>query len=77
MLRVPGQSYEAGAFDGYVSGVAHSELQNTWCPTHPFTQTQVSAVVSKYLRDRPDAGGYPPGMIVRTALGASFPCSRK
>src|SRR5438128_543378 len=38
-------SYEAGQFDGFVSGVALAELQRSWCPKAPYSEEQLSAII--------------------------------
>jgi hypothetical protein len=76
-LTRPDRAYEAGAFEGFVLGVALVELQKTWCPHERFTLKQVSAVTSKFLRSSPEQWGVEPKVLVRMALSEAFPCPVK
>jgi hypothetical protein len=72
-----GDGLDTGWFDGYVMGVSQATLQKAWCPIRPFSGNQVSAVVSKFIRDHPEMWGERPFDLVQLALGQAFPCPKK
>jgi hypothetical protein len=63
-------------FDGFVWGVAFSYLQKGWCPRQPFNGWQLSAVVSKYVRENPRDWGKQPATLVLKAPSEAFPCKQ-
>lgn len=77
VLREPSRSYEAGAFDGFVSGIAFAEFRKTWCPKLAFTERQLSAVTSRFVRIHPELWSLDPPALVRLSLSDAFPCGAK
>lgn len=75
-LRDPGQSYEAGYFDGMVVAVGYAYLQRGWCPAAPFNVNQISAVTAKYIRANPERWGERSTTIVLEALAKFAPCKK-
>ncbi|MEO8190383.1 MAG: Rap1a/Tai family immunity protein [Acidobacteriota bacterium] len=66
----------AGLFMGYVSAVADT-LREKVCKPAEVSAGQAASVVSKYLKDHPEALHYAANEIVDVALKEAFPCSEK
>lgn len=71
-LTAPSQSYEAGAFEGFVSGVAFAEFRTTWCPKLQFSERQLAVVTSKFVREHSEQWDLEPVALVRLALSGAF-----
>ena len=69
-------TWETGWYDGFVMGIASPSLQKVWCPTRPFTGLQLSAVVSKYVKEHPEQWSENPQVLVSRALQQAFPCKK-
>jgi len=63
----------AGLYSGYVAGV-HDTIEKSLCPSGRLTIGQVSSVVKKYLKDRPEEWSLPAPLLVTPALRGAFPC---
>ena len=59
-----------------IRGIASPSLQKVWCPTRPFTGLQLSAVVSKYVKEHPEQWSENPQVLVSRALQQAFPCKK-
>jgi hypothetical protein len=71
-----GTGWDVGWVDGFVMGVGLSFIQAAWCPRQPISNQQLSAIVSKYMRENPAEWGEQPKTLVLRALSQAFPCKR-
>ena len=68
-------AYQLGSYEGYVSGVADQGLGTSWCPaTRNIADTQIWALVAKYLREHPESWNQHTLMMVNAALQQFAPC---
>jgi hypothetical protein len=71
-----GTGWDVGWVDGFVMGVGLSYIQAAWCPRQAISTQQLSAIVSKYMRENPAEWAEQPKTLVLRALSQAFPCKR-
>ena len=63
-------------YDGYVTGVADTLYDISWCSPGNITIGQVLKIVSKYLNNNPENLHFSAYSLVEQALKEAFPCKK-
>ena len=70
-------AYVTGLYMGYVEGVADIMDGTIICLSGETTVGQVTAIVTKFLKDNPEKWKLPANYIIGYALTPVFPCNKK
>lgn len=78
VVRSPNTDYsEVRAFQGFTAGVFDTlSALDMICPSTSITGGQVSAIVTKYLKDNPEKWNEAAINLVHSALMNAFPCKK-
>jgi Ssp1 endopeptidase immunity protein Rap1a len=60
---------------GFINGLALAG-NKSWCMPTDITDVQAALIVSKYMREHPEALHMPPGLIAGRALYVPYACAR-
>jgi Ssp1 endopeptidase immunity protein Rap1a len=64
---------------GFINGLALADGfggNKSWCMPTDLTDVQAALIVSKYMREHPEALHMPPGLIAGRALYVPYACAR-
>lgn|GEM_PF-3050735 len=66
-------------FNGYISGVADTTINLSWCPPHSLKGSQLQKIIGKYYRTHSDRPGNETASakdLVIEALTDAYPCKK-
>lgn len=70
-------SFNSGAYSGYVLGVVDSFSQNSICLPNGAQNSQILDVVYNYLNAHPENRNRHAGVLVLIAMEQAFPCKKR
>ena len=75
VLTTIGDAWNSAWFDGFVMGAGLASPQK-WRAPAAFSSQQLSAIVSRYVRENPKSWNQGPQLIVLQALAQAYPCKK-